>query len=209
MLAHVRELGGRLPRGDPVRLHLSGGDRLQHRLRGGEEQIDMAAGDVLQRRRRAAVGNVVDRHLRLLCEQRGRQVPGAAGSGMRHLRRRGPHPGDQLGERIGGERFASDQHQRVVVDEGDRREVLLGIERQVRMQRHIGRDLQIVQQQGMAVRGRARDPAGGDRGGAAADILDDEALPELLGEFRRQHARQRSVGPPAGYGTMMVIARLG
>ena len=44
----------------------------------------MPAGDVLQRRRRAAIGHAHDLDLRLLGEQRGGEVAGRAGAGMRH-----------------------------------------------------------------------------------------------------------------------------
>ena len=49
----------------------------------------------------------------------------------------------------------------------------------------------------MAVRRRAGDAGGGDGGAAAAHILDDEVLPELLRQHRRQHAREL-VGRTAG-----------
>ena len=118
-------------------------------------------------------------------------VPGCAILSWRLL-----HHGEQFGERVRRERLASDQHQRVLVDEGDRRQVLLGVETELRIERDIRRNLQVVQQQRVAVLGAARDPAGRDRGAAAADVLDDEILSELLGELRRQHAREL-VGRPA------------
>src|SRR5262249_55798087 len=87
------------------------------------------------------------------------------------------------------ERFSSRQHQRVLVDEADRREVLLGIEREIWIERYVGGDLQIVQEQRVAVRRRARDPASSDGGAAAAYVLDHEILLELLGKSRREPAR--------------------
>ena len=128
----------------------------------------------------------------------GGEMAGRADAGMRHL---APavrlHPGDQLRQRVGGERLAPDQHQRVGVDHGDRHEVLLGVERQRLVERHVGRDLQIVDEQRVAVGRRARDARAGDVGAAAADVLDDEILPELGRELRRDLARDL-VGRPAG-----------
>ena len=198
MLGDVGELRRRPLRGDAVGFHLSGADRLQHRLRGGEEQVDMVAGDVLQRRRRAAIGDVVDRHLGLLGEQRGGQVSGAAGAGMRHFRRRGLHPGDELAERVRRQRLAPDQHQRVVVDEGDRREVLLGVEGKVRVQRDVGGNLQIVQQQ--------RVPSGAARATRPVAIVVAPPLtfstmkfcPSFSENFGASTRASWSVGPPAG-----------
>ena len=66
-----------------------------------------------------------------------------------------------------------------------------------RIERHVRGDLQVVQQQRVAVGRAARDAAGGDGGAAAADVLDDEVLPELLGKSRRQHAREL-IGRAAG-----------
>ena len=118
--------------------------------------------------------------------------------GMRRLQRLLLHQGEQLGERVRLERLAADQHQRVVVDEDDRREVFLGVERQVLVERDVGRNLQIVQQQRVAVRRRMGDAAGGDGGAAAADVLDDEILLRASPTATwRQHAREL-VGRPAG-----------
>jgi hypothetical protein len=177
-------------RGDAVSLHLPGRDLLHHRLRRGEEQIDVTARYILQGRRGAAIRDVVDGDFRLLRKQGCGEVAGGADAGMRHLDHLGLHIGEQLLGRVGLQRLAADQHQRIVVDEDDGREVLLGIERQIVVERDIGRNLQIVQEQRMAVRRRARDPAGGDGGAAAAHILHDEILPELLRQYRRQHARE-------------------
>ena len=104
--------------------------------------------------------------------------------GMTHPRRILLHPRDQLRQRVGFEGLAPDQHQRIGVDHGDRQEILLGVERQRLVERHVGRDLQIVDEQGVAVGRRARDALAGDVGAAAADVLDDEVLAELGRELR-------------------------
>ena len=79
----------------------------------------------------------------------------------------------------------------------DRDEVLLGVERQRLVERDVRRNLQIVDEQRVAVGRRARDALAGDVGAAAADVLDDEVLAELGRELRRDLARHL-VGRPAG-----------
>ena len=81
---------------------------------------------------------------------------------------------------MAGRRFAPDQHQRIAIDEYDRRQVLLGIERKLLIERHVCGDLQIVQQQRVAVGRRLHDLVGRDDGAAAADVFDDEILLELV-----------------------------
>ena len=117
--------------------------------------------------------------------------------GMAHPRRILLHPGDQLRQRLGFEGLAPDQHQRVGVDHGDRQEILLGVERQRLVERHVRRDLQIVDEQRVAVGRRARDALAGDVGAAAADVLDDEVLAELGRELGRDLPRHL-VGRAAG-----------
>ncbi len=124
-------------------------------------------------------------------------MAGAAGAGMRHPRLVGLHPGRELGLRVRGERLSRRQHQRIVVDHPDRREILLGVERQRLVERDVGRKLQIGDVERVAVGRRARDALACDVCAAAADVLDDEVLAELGGEFRRKLARHQ-VGRPAG-----------
>src|SRR3954452_8658538 len=107
-------------------------------------------------------------------------MPGGARARMRELHHLGLHVGNQLFQRVGLERLAADQHQWIVVDEDDRREVFLSVERQVLVERNVGRDLQIVQQQRVAVWRPAGDTASGDGGGAATHVLDNDVLSELL-----------------------------
>src|SRR5215831_4997036 len=55
--------------GYPVSFYLSSFDLLHHGLRCGKEQIDMTSGDILQGRRRAAIGNEIDFNVGLLREE--------------------------------------------------------------------------------------------------------------------------------------------
>jgi hypothetical protein len=144
----------------------------------------------------AAIGDVIDGDVRLLCEERCGEMAGRADAWMRHLHHLGLHVRDQLFDRVGLERLAADQHQRIVVDEDDGREILLGVERQVVVERDVRGNLQIVQQQRVAVGRGAGDASGGDGGRASAHVLDDEILSELVGERRRQHARELIGRPP-------------
>ena len=124
-------------------------------------------------------------------------MAGRADAGMAHPRRVLLHPGDQLRQRLGFERLAPDQHQRIGVDHGDRQEILLGVERQRLVERDVRRDLQVVDEQRVAVGRRARDALAGDVGAAAADVLDDEILAELGRELGRDLPRHL-VGRAAG-----------
>jgi hypothetical protein len=134
--------------------------------------------------------------VRFLRKQRRGEMTGGADTGMRHPECLGFHVRDQLFERVGLERLAADQHQRIVVDEYDGREILLGVEGQVAIERDVRGNLQIVQQQRVAVGRGAGDASGGDGGRAAAHILDDEILSQLVRQCRRQHAREL-IGRPS------------
>ena len=149
----------------------------------------MIAQRVLQHRRRATIGNVCHLDTERLRQHEGGEMPGRTRAGVSRARRRCLHPGDQFRQRIGDERLPSDQQQGVGVYHGDRDEIFFSIERQRFVERDVGRDLQIVNEQRVAVGSRARHALTGDIGAAAADILDDEALPELGREFRRKLAR--------------------
>src|SRR5207253_9700066 len=102
-----------------------------------------------------------------------------------------------LAEVVRREVLPPDEHQRIAVDERHRGEVLLGVVGQLRVERDVGGDLQVVQQQRMAVGRGARDAAGADRGAAAAHVVDDEGLAELLAEAGGELPR-KLVGRPAG-----------
>ena len=165
---HAGELRRGVLRGDAEHLHRAGGELPDHLLRRREEQVDVAAERVLQHRGCAAIGNVGDLDAERLRQQRGREMAGGADAGMAHARGLGLHPGDQLGQRLGLEVLPPDQHQRVGVDHGDRQEVLLGVERQRLVERDVRGDLQVVDEQRVAVGRRARDALARDVGAAAA-----------------------------------------
>src|SRR5205807_4146972 len=117
---------------------------------------------------------------RFLREKRSREMPGAAGARMRHRGGRALQVGNELAQRIGRERLAPDEDQRIAVDERYGCQLLLGVVGKLRIERDVGGDLQVVQEQRIAVRRGARDAARSDRGAAAAHVLDNEALSELL-----------------------------
>src|SRR4029079_18412578 len=90
---------------------------------------------------------------------------------------------------------------------------LLRVEGQVFDQRDIGRDLQVMQEQRVAIRRSVRDTAGGDNRAAARHVLDNKILAELLAQEIRDDAR-RFVGGPAcrvgyddGDGTALMTVR--
>src|SRR5215204_5400831 len=114
----------------------------------------MTSGNVLQCRRGAPVWDVIDLDAQGLSEERRCEVSGASGARMRHFRRLRLHPGDQFGKSVCLQRFPADQYQRVVVDEGDGGKVLLGIEIELRKQRDVRRDLQVMKEQRVTVRRR-------------------------------------------------------
>ena len=90
------------------------------------------------------------------------------------------HEGEELVEVVGVEVPAADKHQRIAIDEDDGDEILLGIERQILVQRDVRRNLQVMQEKRVAVRCRLCHLVGADDRAAAGDVLDDEALLELL-----------------------------
>src|SRR5437016_3693603 len=72
---------------------------------------------------------------------------------------------------------------------------------------HVRREVAEVDR--VAVRRRTLDPRDADGSGGAADVLHDHRWPSVA---RMRSAKMRpsvSVGPPGGYGTIMVIGREG
>ena len=116
---------------------------------------------------------------------------------LQHIRL---HMCDQLFQRARRQRIASHQDQRVVVDEDDGGEILLGVVGEVPVERDIGRYLQVVQKQDVAVRCGARHAGRCDRHSAAAHVLDQEILLELLSQSRRDLPRQLVGRPTRGIG---------
>ena len=200
-LAHharrARKLRIGLLRSDTVGFDLTGGDERRELLRRAEGQIDVVAEEVLHHRRAAAIRNLHRLHLCLLGEERGREMPRTARTRMRHRSRIGFHVPNELGEGVGRQRLAADEHQRIAIDEGDRYQVPFGVVGKRRVKRNVRRDLQVMKKQRMPVGRRARDAAGADGRAAAARILDDKASAEPVGETRRDQAREL-VGRAAG-----------
>ena len=105
---------------------------------------------------------------------------------------------DQILEVVWREARSAHQHQRVFVDEHDRDDVFRCVEGQILQQRDVRRNLQVVQQQRVAVGRRLYEAVSREDRAGAGDILDDEVLPSF---FDRKFATTRavsSVGPPAG-----------
>src|SRR5205807_7128065 len=87
------------------------------------------------------------------------------------------------------------------VDEAYRRQIALGVVGQLRpIEPDVRRNLQVVQEQRVAVGRRARDAAGSDDGVATAHVLDHKGLAELRAEPRREHARNLVSRPAGGKG---------
>jgi len=76
-------------------------------------------------------------------------------------------------------------------------EVFFGVEGKLLVERHVGGDLKIVQQERVAVGCRLRDPVGANQGAAARDIFDNHVLLDNL-RHGLGHDPRRLIGGTTG-----------
>src|SRR5258708_3105352 len=83
--------------------------------------------------------------------------------------------------------------ERAAVEARDPGEVLQRVVRQVRAEPGVGKPREPDDQQGVAVRRRARDEAGRDNAAASRAIIDDYGLTKRAAQRRREYPRDRIV----------------
>ena len=104
------------------------------------------------------------------------------------------HPAQQLVEIIGWQRRPARKRVGRCIDETDRREILLGIECTLRIERHPCRQRVLVQQDRVAVGVGAGDLGRGDHAAGAADVFDYDRLTQCFLHRILEDARGRVVG---------------
>src|SRR5262249_15000705 len=201
-LAHggqVGQAGEPCPADDGVALELAGLDQRPRRHRRLGAQIGDAAEQVVERRPGAAIGHLRDRPADLLGKQHAGKMTERAGAGTRQpgVPSGLVHPFHQPAEAVRRQRRPRRHRRGGGVDRADGDEVLFRVEADIRIERHPGGQRHLVQQHRVPVRRGAGGAPGGDHAAGAADILDDDLLPERLREAVLHDARDR-VGGAAG-----------
>ena len=198
---HAGKLLALLQRRDAERLQAAGRDV---RARGrvvDEHDRHGAAEQVLHGRRRAAIGDLVELDAGRLLEQHGGEMERIADARMRDvdLARLGLRGGDQLGDRVHLQLVrVHQQHADEARRQRDRREVLLGIERDLLVEALVGREgRDVAEQDGVAVRLRLGDEVRAEIGRGARLVLDHDRLADQLLHLLPDEAREE-VGPAAG-----------
>ena len=193
----VREFGHLALLGNGVGLELAGLDQRHHLLRRADQEIDVVAENVSHCRGAAAIRNLVEFEPGLLREQPRRKMSGGAEARQRFFQVLLLHQRHEFLKRVWRKAGTPDQNQRIAVDHHHRLEVLQRVEGQGLEQRRVRRNLQVVQQQRVAVRLGLGDLVGCNDRAAAGDVFDDEVLSELLLQLFRDHPR-KLVGRSAG-----------
>ncbi len=111
----------------------------------------------------------------------GRRIAQGAGIGPRHR--------DQLADAVRRHRRMHREHVGGRADQRDRREILVRIVGDFRIERRIGDEGAAGREDGVAVRRGARGHAMGDVAAAADNVLDVERLPEIFRQLLRDQAR--------------------
>src|SRR5262249_17793213 len=107
------------------------------------------------------------------------------------------HPVHQLGDIVRRQRRTRRKRRSGGVDETDGDEILLGVERKIRVKRHARRQRHLVQQHRITVGRGAGSAGGGDHPAGAANVFDDDLLAERLRHAVLDDARDR-IGRAAG-----------
>ena len=166
----------------------------------GEEDLHLPTEQIGERGCYAAIGHVhhVDAGHHL--EQFGGDVGDAADAArtVGELARIGLGIGDELGKRLGRNRWM-DHHDKGAADEArDRRDVANEIEIELVVKRRIDRVRRTDQEERVAVRRRTHDRLGGDIAAGARPVLDDEWLAEPLRQPLTDQAREDVVRAAGG-----------
>ena len=177
------------------RLHLAALDQADHRRAVGEEKFHLAGDHVVERKPAAAIGHVADLDAGLMPEHFERQMLQRAVAGRRHVDAvgRGLREGDDVGHGLHRQRRRHHQDVRHQRYERDRVEVLVVVERQIRIERRVDRERRGIVQHGVAVRIGFRDHRLADGAAGPATVFDDELLAEQFTEGAEDDAR-RGVG---------------
>ena len=164
----------------------------EHAGHARNRQRNLAADKIGGRLAAAAIRNVIELHAGHRAKQRGEQVLAAAVAGRRIVDLAGPRlgVGDQLLQGLHRQRRIDDDDARFATDQRDRREVVDRIESQVRIQGRTDRIGLRSQQQRVAVGRRLGDELAADRRSRAGLVLDEDRLPETLGQLLRDQAHR-------------------
>ena len=116
--------------------------KLQHLRKARDVDVDMAADEIVERRRAALVGNVRELHARRQRDQFGRNLIDAAETcrGVGDLAGLAPGEREHVAGGFHGELVRCDEQQRRAGDEGDRHEVPARVERHGLLDRRVDRE---------------------------------------------------------------------
>ncbi len=214
----ARKRIGAFRAGDRERAHLALADQRHRRRQRREIDRDVAADQIGERRRAAAIGHVRELDAAHHLEQHGAEMDAAAdaGGGVVELARILLGERDQLRD-AACRQIRVDQHdQRAGADQADRREVLARIVADVLVERRVDRQRAgPADDQGVAVgRGLGDRPRRGRAAGAGA-VLDHDLLAERLAHLLGRDAREQIVAAAGrvrhdqGDRTVGVVLRVG
>jgi len=149
-----------------------------------EDHLDLAAEQIGDRGRCAAIGHVLHLGARHRHEHFTRQMHRRAVARRRqvHLARIGLHIGDELGDRFRRHVIADRHHIRHAIERRDRRYITDEVELQVGVERGIDVVRRVHQQQRVTIGFGIDHRFGGDVVAGAGLVLDHELLAEPLGE---------------------------
>ncbi len=158
-----------------------------------DHELSVSRDHVEHRRRGAFIGHVHHLDFSHRAQDFRREVAAAAAScgTVVEFARALARKRDQLFDRPGGQRRVDVYHQRLHGDLGDRREILDGFIRQLAVERGIDDMTAVGHQQRIAVGRGLGDELCPDHASRAGPVLDDDLLPEAVGHFLRDDARQR------------------
>ncbi len=191
----VRQAGKAALAGVSNRFHLAGFDQADHRRAVGKEEFHLTRHDVGERQTAAAIGHVIDLDAGHVPEHFETEMLQRAVAGRRHVDPigRGFGKGDDVGDCLHRHRRGHHQDVRHQRNEEDRVEILLVVERQMRIERAVHRERGGVMQNGVAVGRGPGDHLFANGAAGAATVFDGELLTEILAQLGVKDAR-RGVG---------------